>query len=106
NYPVKAEDRRNYRDSAGRGLSSHTFRVYDACAQIPAGKWSSYKAIAMSIASSPRAVGQALRRNPFSPSPIPCHRVLEAKGGIGGFHGQKSPDSFDRKVALLRKEGL
>ena len=31
-----------------------------------------------------RAVGQALGRNPFS-IVVPCHRVLAANGGLGGF---------------------
>ena len=31
-----------------------------------------------------RAVGNALHRNPL-PIVVPCHRVLQAGGGLGGF---------------------
>ena len=33
-----------------------------------------------------RAVGQALGQNPL-PVIIPCHRVVAANGGLGGFSG-------------------
>ena len=43
-----------------------------------------YGAIARMIGSSPRAVGQACRRNPF-PIVVPCHRVVGAGGAIGYY---------------------
>ena len=42
-------------------------RVYEATSLIPLGKVTSYKHLAESIGSHPRAVGQTLRRNPFAP---------------------------------------
>ena len=44
-------------------------KVYAACKLIPTGKVSTYKLIAVYIGSqnSYRAVGSALRRNPFAP---------------------------------------
>ncbi|CAG8602515.1 3719_t:CDS:2, partial [Scutellospora calospora] len=49
---------------------------------------STYKLLATALKSSPRAVGGALRVNPFAPSPIPCHRVIAANFFIGGFDGE------------------
>lgn len=48
------------------------------------GDTASYGAIARTIGSSARAVGQACRRNPF-PIVVPCHRVLAAGEAIGHY---------------------
>lgn len=50
-----------------------------------------------------RAVGSALRNNPF-PVLIPCHRVV-AQNGLGGFMGNP-PGAAERKRAMLAIEGL
>lgn len=49
-----------------------------------------------------RAVGQALRHNPF-PLIIPCHRII-ARQGLGGFMGAVAQDD-GRKAAILAREG-
>lgn len=54
-------------------------RVYALLAQIPRGKVSSYAALSKALSSSPRAVGGALRRNPYAPE-VPCHRIICADG--------------------------
>ena len=61
-------------------------RVYALCRCIPAGKVSTYGAMATALKSSPRAVGQALRCNPYAPE-VPCHRVIAATLELGGFTG-------------------
>ena len=48
------------------------------------GETASYGAVARSIGSGPRAVGQACRRNPL-PIVIPCHRVLGASQALGHY---------------------
>ncbi|OGO31374.1 MAG: hypothetical protein A2Z29_10230 [Chloroflexi bacterium RBG_16_56_11] len=55
---------------------------------IPYGQTRSYGWIAGQIGNpgAARAVGQALGSNPL-PVIIPCHRVLTADGGVGGFSG-------------------
>jgi methylated-DNA-[protein]-cysteine S-methyltransferase len=56
-------------------------KVYTLLQQIPEGKITSYAAISKALNSSPRAVGGALRNNPFAPE-IPCHRCI-ASSGVG-----------------------
>ncbi|MFE9382990.1 methylated-DNA--[protein]-cysteine S-methyltransferase [Streptomyces sp. NPDC007025] len=47
-----------------------------------------------------RAVGAAMGANPL-PVVVPCHRVLESSGAIGGFGG-----GLETKRALLALEGV
>lgn len=66
-------------------------RVWSALAKIPYGQTRSYKEIAQAIGHPKafRAVGNANSRNSI-PLIIPCHRVVERNGGLGGFgHGVK-----------------
>jgi len=82
-------------------------RVYLLCACIPRGRVSTYGALARALHSAPRAVGQALRRNPFAPT-VPCHRVVASSLDIGGFSGETGPGNPTvlKKIALLRAEGV
>ena len=63
-------------------------RVWAALRAIPFGRTCSYRDVAgtIGVPRGSQAVGQANRRNPI-PIMVPCHRVLDAKGGIGGFMG-------------------
>ena len=45
-----------------------------------------------------RAVGSALKRNPFAPI-VPCHRVVASDRSLGGFFG-----STDLSGSLLQKK--
>ena len=65
-------------------------RVYEAVRAIPPGASLSYGEVAAKAEApgAARAVGQAMRRTPFSIL-VPCHRVFAAGGKIGGYsaHG-------------------
>jgi O-6-methylguanine DNA methyltransferase len=66
-------------------------KVWSALKRIPYGRTRSYKDIAKSIGHPKafRAVGNANGSN-LIPLIIPCHRVIESNGGLGGFgHGLK-----------------
>ena len=67
---------------------------------IPEGKTHSYGWVARKIGRprAARAVGQALRRNPY-PGFIPCHRVIKSDGSLGGFS-----KGIDSKAKLLKRE--
>ena len=75
-------------------------RVLAAAAAIPFGATRSYAQIATQAGNprASRASGNALGANPI-PVVIPCHRVLRAGGGLGGYTG-----GLHRKEALLRLE--
>ena len=75
-------------------------KVLNLCKKIPLGKISTYGIIAKKLKTSPRAVGQALKRN-TRPIIIPCHRVVKSDGSLGGYsRGQKE------KIKILKKEGV
>ncbi|KAH0339768.1 DNA binding methylated-DNA--cysteine S-methyltransferase, partial [Aureobasidium melanogenum] len=84
-------------------------RVYTSLLLIPSGSVTSYATLAQHLSSSPRAIGGALRKNPFAPQ-VPCHRVIAANGFVGGFMGewQKAPSGVNqsRKLELLKEEGV
>jgi methylated-DNA-[protein]-cysteine S-methyltransferase len=81
-------------------------KVYFAVSQIPYGKVSTYKLIAEFInCRSYRAVGSALKKNPFAPE-IPCHRVIASDLTIGGYLGKKSGKEIQVKKNLLASEGV
>jgi methylated-DNA-[protein]-cysteine S-methyltransferase len=75
-------------------------RVLSATARIPYGSLASYKEIAGKAGSprASRAAGNALGANPL-PIVVPCHRVVHADGGLGGYTG-----GLQRKRALLTVE--
>ncbi|WP_325049364.1 MULTISPECIES: methylated-DNA--[protein]-cysteine S-methyltransferase [Legionella] len=77
-------------------------RVWNALLVIPVGRTLSYGALAQSLQSSPRAVGQACKKNPITLF-IPCHRVI-GKDNFGGYMGDK--DALSLKLALLKHEGI
>jgi methylated-DNA-[protein]-cysteine S-methyltransferase len=64
---------------AAAKVTDYQTRVYTLLQQIPEGRIASYASLAKALDSSPRAVGGALRRNPFAPE-VPCHRVIAATG--------------------------
>lgn len=76
-------------------------RCWKALTRIPYGKTTTYAEIAKQVGSpkATRAVGQANHSNPMA-IVVPCHRVLQANGSLGGYGG-----GLDKKVALLRLEG-
>jgi methylated-DNA-[protein]-cysteine S-methyltransferase len=57
--------------------------IYRAVRGIGYGEVATYGEIASRVGTSPRAVGQAMARNP-TPLVVPCHRIV-GKNGIGGF---------------------
>jgi methylated-DNA-[protein]-cysteine S-methyltransferase len=68
------------------GIPPFHREVYRVALGIPAGEPMSYGQLAARAGSpqAARAVGQAMRRNPF-PLIVPCHRVVATGGGLGGF---------------------
>jgi len=87
-------------------MTSFQQRVYDLLRTVPRGTVTTYGALAGALGcGSPRAVGQALRNNPFAPE-VPCHRVIAADLTLGGFNGHVDGPELGRKRALLATEGV
>lgn len=59
-------------------------RVWTALRSIPPGETRSYADLAMTLRTSPRAVGRANALNPICLI-VPCHRVIGKDGGLTGF---------------------
>jgi O-6-methylguanine DNA methyltransferase len=74
-------------------------RVWKKTMEIPFGSTRSYSWVAKEIGcSSPRPVGRALSANHLM-LVVPCHRVIEAQGGLGGFSA-----GLDLKRRLIQHE--
>lgn len=61
-------------------------KVYEALRTVKYGDTVTYKDLAKKAGnpSAVRAVGSAMAHNPI-PLIIPCHRVIQSDGGLGGF---------------------
>ena len=84
--------------------------VLDLVKNIPWGRLATYQQIAQALGQPKacRAVGSALKSNPFAylkvtdpKSAIPCHRVVCSNGHLGGFQS-----GAKLKRQLLEKEGI
>lgn len=76
-------------------------KVFQVVKKISPGKVLTYKEVAK-LAGRPkawRAVGNALNKN--KDPKIPCHRVIKSDKRVGGYS-----KGSEKKIALLRKEGL
>lgn len=97
------------RIASSTSLTPYQKRVLTLLCQVPSGHVTTYALMAAHLGSSPRAVGNAMRRNPFAPE-VPCHRCVATGGGLGGFKGQWPRDgegiTLDEKRVLLRREGV
>lgn len=76
-------------------------KVLRATARIPFGAVRTYRDVAARAGNDRafRAAGNALGANPI-PIVVPCHRVVHADGGLGGYTG-----GLERKELLLELEG-
>ena len=77
-------------------------KVWARLRRVPAGQTVSYGELARAVgaAAAARAVGAANGANPIG-IVIPCHRVVGAGGGLGGYAG-----GLARKRWLLTHEGV
>lgn len=72
-------------------------KVWESLLKIPRGRLSTYGEIAGAIGkpTASRAVGNAIGNNPIAYL-IPCHRVIQASGALGGYMWGES-----RKTAII-----
>ena len=77
--------------------SPFQLKVWEALLLIPSGCLNTYANIARIIdqPAAVRAVGTAIGQNPVA-FIIPCHRVIQSSGGLGGYHW-----GLTRKQAMI-----
>ncbi len=92
--------RREFSVPAASPGTSFQMRVWEALRAIPYGQTRSYRQLAEAVGSpgACRAVGAANGANRVAIL-IPCHRVVNADGRLGGY-----ADGLHRKQALLELE--
>jgi len=72
--------------------------VLEAASLIPAGYVACYGSIAKAAGGSPRAVGNAMARNPIAPI-VSCPRDVSSDFTLGGYGG-----GLDVKLGFLVRE--
>ncbi|PPJ61198.1 hypothetical protein CBER1_10759 [Cercospora berteroae] len=97
----------------GSDLTAFKKKILTMLTEIPRGRWSTYGAMSDYLndkhsKTCARAVGSAIKNNPFAPE-VPCHRILAADRTIGGFKcgGWGESGKFaHEKHQLLKDEGV
>ena len=79
-------------------------KVWNFLKKIPKGSVKTYSQVASAIGKprAIRAVANAIGKNPY-PIKIPCHRVIESNGSLGGYSAK---GGIKMKRKLLKKEGI
>lgn len=86
-----------------RELPPFARAVYALAREVGPGRTVTYGELTRRLGAdrgAARAVGQALGRNPW-PIVVPCHRIVAAGGGTGGFSAR---GGISTKLALLEIE--
>ena len=73
--------------------------------EIPRGEVTTYGELARATKSSPRAIGQVMRHNEH-PETYPCYKCVSASGKVHGYSGCLKGSKVNRKIELLRKDGI
>ena len=91
-----------YRLAEGTAFQRAVWRLLE---EVPLGETRSYAWMAERLGKpgGARAVGQALAKNPLLLR-LPCHRVVQSGGAVGGFFGCTEADSVGMKRELLQLE--
>ena len=77
-------------------------RCYKLLSTVPTGKVTTYKYLAEALGTKAyRAVGNAMNKNPYPRDIVPCHRVVNTDGRLGGYAGRPQ-----EKIKRLSEEGV
>jgi len=78
-------------------------KLYQILAKIPHNRLTTYGDLARKLGNRKlaRAVGNWLNKNPYSTKKVPCFRVIESNGEIGGYAG-----GTRAKIRKLKKAGF
>lgn len=97
------ERSRNSKEFLSRcGNETFSTKCYDLLKQVPKGKVTTYREIALALNTGAfRAVGNAMNKNPYDYKEVPCHRVVNANGKLGGF-----AYDTEEKIRRLKEDGI
>lgn len=89
------------------GMTAFQRNVSHACREIPWGETRTYGALADSVGrpGAARAVGSVMSQN-CVPLIVPCHRVVPASGGLGGFSAPQGVAMKQRLLSLEARSAL
>lgn len=73
--------------------------------KIPRGKITTYGELARVTKSSPRAIGQVMRRN-ARPDLYPCYKCVSSSGKVHGYDGCLKGGKIEKKIKLLKNDGI
>lgn len=77
-------------------------KCYELLKKVPRGKVTTYRELAHGLnCRAYRAVGSAMNKNPHDTDDVPCHRVVNANGDVGGFAWEP-----ELKISRLKSEGV
>lgn len=85
-----------------QGYSDFEQKVFRNLNKVKYGATRSYADLAAKAGSprASRAVGSVMRKNRI-PILLPCHRIIESSGGLGGYSGGLS---FKKRLLAMEKE--
>ena len=77
-------------------------QCYKLLSPVPSGSVTTYKALAEALGTKAyRAVGNAMNKTPYPRDIVPCHRVVNSDGCLGGYAGKTN-----EKIKRLKDEGV
>lgn len=83
-------------------MKSFNERCYEILKKVPKGKVVTYSDIAHALGCKAyRAVGNAMNKNPHDTKEVPCHRVINSNGDVGGYAWRP-----ELKRQKLKAEGI
>lgn len=70
--------------------------------QIPRGKVTTYKELALATGTGPRVIGRIMACNK-DPVKYPCYKVVHSSGKVGNY---SATGGAKKKLSLLRRDGI
>lgn len=95
----------NFSENGKVKTMSKSLEVLELLRKVPTGKVATYGALAKASRTSPRAVGQIMRRNPW-PEKYPCYKVVASSGHVHGYSGCLSGKNIKKKIAMLKNDRI
>ena len=87
-------------------MKNFSTKIYEKLKKVPKSNVVTYKELAHAIDSRAyRAVGSAMKNNK-DPIKVPCYKVIESSGKIGGYCGKTKGEKIKEKIKLHEIDGI